>query len=192
MDGIPALGLAYNLFSSLATGIMVVLLRKVCLILMTPPFSMSIMEITLLKLAVAEVFLIPAAFIVDVGVSNPTATFEMSRVPYVGYFIAGGIVITMGYAYVLLWTFLPTSPIPFTPPQASLSVVVVTAPPLLFRFQSLVVALTSVFRSSAVGVIQDADIIPQIALFAILADHIPEKFHIVVRKMTTPSFNLEL
>jgi len=87
-----------NLLSSVASGIMLVLLRRACLILRKKDPTTSILEITLLKIAMATIMLAPATLALEINAWSALLQAEI----HIQLLVGAGVFITMAYQSIVV------------------------------------------------------------------------------------------
>jgi len=88
-----SVAITINLLSSLASGFMLVVLRRACVILRKRDPTTSVLEITLIKISIATILLIPATVALEL---NSWQALYNAQMPIVALVIAG-VFITMAY-----------------------------------------------------------------------------------------------
>jgi drug/metabolite transporter (DMT)-like permease len=86
-------GLIFNLGSAIASGLMIVVIRRACIILREQDPTISILEITLIKVAIATLITVIPALWIETGAF---AALKESSTD-LKLLVAGGVVITMLY-----------------------------------------------------------------------------------------------
>jgi len=87
-----------NLLSSMASGLMLVLLRRACLILRKKDPTTSILEITLIKVAMATIMLTPVTLAMEINAWSALLQAEIQ----IQLLVGAGVFITMAYQSIVV------------------------------------------------------------------------------------------
>jgi len=97
-----AVALVINLTASLASGLMIVLLRRACVILRSKDPTISVLEITFFKIIIASIVLIPPTFIVEPGAFKALIHDNTTQEYQVTLLVGAGVLLTMFYQSVMV------------------------------------------------------------------------------------------
>jgi len=94
----PIIAIVINLLSSVASGMMLVLLRRSCITLRKRDPTTSILEITLIKVTMATIMLIPATLALEIDAWSALLHAQVDMKLLVG----AGVFITMAYQSIVV------------------------------------------------------------------------------------------
>jgi len=97
-SGNSTIAIVINLLSSVASGLMLVLLRKACVVLRKRDPTTSVLEITLIKVAMATIMVAPVTLALEIN--SWTALYKAEY--HIKLLVGAGVFVTMAYQSIVV------------------------------------------------------------------------------------------